>query len=94
MYLKNCEIRDRNLEVSQIHHKRKIYKAVLSTLYAFFILHGSIVERCEDSDFSKIFWCTYRDYIHFFTAAYITVYCRRLLSICTMPVCLCEVDFA
>ena len=38
MYLKNHEIRDKNLEISQIHHKRKVYNDIVSTLYTLFYI--------------------------------------------------------
>ena len=38
MYLKNHEIRDRNLEICQIHHKRKVYNDIVSTPYTLFYI--------------------------------------------------------
>ena len=69
MYLKNYEIRHKNLEICQIHHKRKIYKSALSISYAFFILSESIVDYLEDLDFSKLFWYIPSEFIHFSNTA-------------------------
>lgn len=64
MYMKNCEMRDKNLEISQIHHKRKIYKTTLSILYTFFILSKSTVNHWKGLDFSMTFWRIYRFLAH------------------------------
>jgi hypothetical protein len=70
MYLKNAEIRNRDLEISQIHHKRKMYKIALLISYAFFILSESIVNHWKDLDFSNTFEYIYRNFAHFFNTIY------------------------